>query len=165
MNRRQRREFNRQNKTQYTKSDFITLELLMKIRAGNLSVKELDDIKLFNDDIHIDNTDLVPDGTVVKLNYEYIKSRPQKDLTQKFIQWVEENKDTVFHVKRDKETNPNTALVGLEENGFWLFDTYADLLYQKDGEWVYLTDIEDKMLAEAEESPEEDSRTKAEKIL
>lgn len=146
MNRRQRREFNRQNKTQYTKSDFITLELLMKIRAGNLSVKELDDIKLFNDDIHIDNTDLVPDGTVVKLNYEHIKSRPQKDLTQKFIQWVEENKDAIFHVKRDKETNLNTALVGLEEDGFWLFDTYADLLYQKDGEWVYLTDIEKEVV-------------------
>ena len=70
------------------------------------------------------------------------------------------------NIKRDEDKSETTSLVGLaEDENKWLFDTYADLLYQMDGKWVYLTDIEDKMIAEAEGNPEEDPRTKVEKIL
>ena len=166
MNRQQRRQFNKKNKTNYTKEEFFNMELWARLRAGNLDVKEMRDIKLFNDMIHIDNPDLAPDGTEVMLNYERIMSGPTKDKTQKYLAWVEENKDKVFHIKRDEDKSETTSLVGLaEDENKWLFDTYADLLYQMDGKWVYLTDIEDKMIAEAEENPEEDPRTKVEKIL
>ena len=166
MNRQQRRQFNKKNKTNYTKEEFFNMELRAKLRAGNLDVKEMRDIKLFNNMIHIDNPDLAPDGTEVMLNYERIMSGPTKDKTQKYLTWIEENKDKVFHIKRDEDKSETTSLVGLaEDENKWLFDTYADLLYQMDGKWVYLTDIEDKMIAEAEESSEEDPRTKVEKIL
>lgn len=166
MNRQQRRQFNKKNKTNYTKEEFFNMELWAKLRAGNLDVKEMRDIKLFNNMIHIDNPDLAPDGTEVMLNYEHIMSGPTKDKTQKYLTWIEENKDKVFHIKRDEDKSETTSLVGLaEDENKWLFDTYADLLYQMDGKWVYLTDIEDQMIAEAEESPEEDPRTKVEKIL
>lgn len=166
MNRQQRRQFNKKNKTNYTKEEFFNMELWARLRAGNLDVKEMRDIKLFNDMIHIDNPDLAPDGTEVMLNYERIMSGPIKDKTQKYLAWVEENKDKVFHIKRDEDKSETTSLVGLaEDENKWLFDTYADLLYQMDGKWVYLTDIEDKMIAGAEETPEEDPRTKVEKIL
>lgn len=166
MNRQQRRQFNKKNKTNYTKEEFFNMELWAKLRAGNLDVKEMRDIKLFNNMIHIDNPDLAPDGTEVMLNYERIMSGPTKDKTQKYLTWIEENKDRVFHIKRDEDKSETTSLVGLaEDENKWLFDTYADLLYQMDGKWVYLTDIEDKMIAEAEGNPEEDPRTKIEKIL
>ena len=166
MNRQQRRQFNKKNKTNYTKEEFFNMELWAKLRAGNLDVKEMRDIKLFNDMIHIDNPDLAPDGTEVMLNYERIMSGPTKDKTQKYLTWIEENKDKVFQIKRDEDKSETISLVGLaEDENKWLFDTYADLLYQMDGKWVYLTDIEDKIIAEAEETPEEDPRTKVEKIL
>lgn len=157
MNRRQRREFNRRNKTDFTKEQFEAMEIYQRLHAGELNIKETAQLSLLNNYIHIDDEKRVPDGTEVKLNYNRIKSRSQKELTAEFKQWVEDHKDDIFHVTR--ENAGETGLVCLKEDERvmkenytdddknighvpWLWDIFADLLYKNEaGEWVELAQI------------------------
>lgn len=153
MNREQRRQFNRKNKTNFTKSDFDLMEAYKRIKAGNLDIKDLD---VPSDFLHIDNEELVPEGTPVKLYYEGIMSRPQKDLTQEFKDWIEEHKDKILHITRQEASNSLVCLAEdvktVKENFAdedrnighipWLFDIYSDFLYEdkETGEWVVLAE-------------------------
>ena len=157
MNRRQRREFNRRNKTNLTKEQFDAMMVYQRLHAGELSIKEAAQLSLVNEYIHIDDESRVPDGMEVKLNYKGIISRPQKGITAEYKQWVEDHKDDIFHVTR--EHAGNSGLVCLQEDervikeGYtdadtnighvpWLWDIFADLLYKNEaGEWVELAQI------------------------
>ena len=140
MGRKERREFNKKHKTNLSSSEFTALQVWMNLQGGRLDVKSAEDLKLGNPYIHIDNEELVPNGTPCKLNYEHIKSRPKKDMTQKYLDWVELNKDKIFHVDREN-SDTRTGLVGVaekEDGNTWLFDTFSDLLYEKNGVWTTL---------------------------
>lgn len=142
MNREQRRKYNKQHGTHYTANDFYLAELYAKLQSGNLDIKELNDLKLNSDFVHIDNEDLVPENTEVKLNYEHIISRPVK-LNEKYKTFIEENKDNVLHITRE---NAKNSLVCLKEDPekIWEFDIYSDFLYKKDDKWVNLIEIENQ---------------------
>ena len=72
MNREQRRRYNKKNKTNYTKEQFETMIALERLKNG---IFDLSDLQLPKDFIHMDNKELVPDGTEVKLNFDSLKER------------------------------------------------------------------------------------------
>ena len=135
MNREFVRNFNRINKSNYSKQDIQTMIALTNIMQGKLSK----DMELgFPSLKHYDNPELFPNGMLVKLNYEKIKQRNQNDLTEDYKKFVEENKDNEFHLIREDE---DTGLVSLEEDKRkavldgrkvdcprFLFDMLSDLL-------------------------------------
>ena len=134
MNRAQRRAYNKKHKTSYTKAEFEAALLFARLSAGG----DVDFEKLAASSpyVHMDNEELVPNGSLVKLNYENIYSRPQDDLTDKFKAWVEENKDKEFHLTRE---GAKDSLVCLQEDDSevrWLFDLYSDILVKDGDKWV-----------------------------
>lgn len=134
--------------------------LYRQIQAGNLDVKDLFDTTAYNRLVHVDNRELVPDGTPVKLFYEHISTRPQEDLTQKYKDWIEENKEKVFYVTREGASSSmvclskNTLKNSKEETIPWLFDIYSDLLYLDEAvdEWVHLAELEVRLADRAAET-------------
>lgn len=70
------------------------------------------------------------DGVTVKLNYDKIKSNSfYPKLTERYKNWVEENKDTVFLIWHNPKFANRPDLVGLIKDGqkqVWLF-TYEDI--------------------------------------
>lgn len=161
INREQRRKLNRKYKVNYSAEEWAMIELYSKMRAGDLDVKSLKDLSPgLRENVHIDNEELVPEGTPVRLNAEDILSRPRKGVTEKYLKWVETHRDTIFHVTREQA---NSSLVCLQEDVEeckalshelnevdkldhlpWLFDIYSDLLYESNGEWKILALIEEK---------------------
>lgn len=159
MNREQRRRFNKQNKTNFSREDFVRMEMYQALRAGDLDVSGFTPDEL-PDGISIDNEELVPEGKEVKLAYDHIMSRPKKGLTKEFLDWVEANKDRVMHVTREEASN---SLVCLKEDVKWikdhftdedtnighipwLFDIWSDLLYEtEDHRWVHLGEYEQSL--------------------
>lgn len=156
MNREQRRRFNKKHKTNFTAANFQAYELYRKLQQGTLDTKDIDPA-LLGSVIHIDNEEMVPEGTPVKLAYDNIKARPQNDLTDKFKEWIEEHKGQILHVTREEA---NSSLVCVQEDvkyvkehftdedrniGHipWLFDIYSDFLYEhpQTHEWVHLADL------------------------
>lgn len=144
MNRAQRRKFNKQHRTNYSASDFKAIELYALFKEGRITKEELlDNPDIFS--VEVDPEVAVPDGTLVKINYQAYLSRPQKDYTEQFKDWLKVNKDKTFKVYRTE--NPKSSLVSLrqveaEENtneldSIWLFDIYTDLLYREnENEWL-----------------------------
>lgn len=168
MNRAERRKFNKLHKTSYSKKDFDMAILLDKMKRNQgLSDEDIETLMTMNV-AHYDNEELVPDGTQVKLNYEAIKSRPQKDLSDAYKAWLEENKDKEFHISRE---NVESSLVALAEDlreveidgvkkkaPQWLFDLYSDLYIMYNDEYHTMQEILDA------EYPVEVSDEDAEKI-
>lgn len=156
MNREMRRRYNKKNKTHYTKEEFDVMMAVERLKSGNYNFS---DLKLPQDFIHMDNIEYAPNGTEVKLNFDSLNFRcSHVDKTNAFFrEWVEqasENKDKIYHITREKARN---SLVCLEEDKRtieldgeikecppWLFDVYADLLFEdkKDGVWKTLGEIE-----------------------
>lgn len=155
MNREQRRKLNRKYKVNYDANEWAMIELYSKVRAGDLDVKDLRDLNPeVRAGIHIDNEELVPEGTPCKLNVADILTRPLKGITEKYLNWVKAHEGIVFHVTREQA---NSSLVCLKEDVEecsshlseadmdhvpWLFDIYSDLLYEDKGEWKLLEFIE-----------------------
>ena len=157
-NRAQRRLFNKKNKTNYSKSEFEMMLALERIKNGNFNLSDLDVPKDF---IHMDNEELAPEGTLVRLNYERIQERFRRggvdETNLAFRTWIEENKDKEFHLTRE---GTSQSLVALQEDEReveldgvkhkapkWLFDLYSDLLLkdESDGQWKMLSQIDPKM--------------------
>lgn len=146
MNRAQRRKFNKQNKTNWTKEEFEVAIAVARLKSG-LGIDD-DQVKALVSKglAHVDNEELVPNGTEVMLNYDAIMERPKAYLTEKFVKWVEENKDKVFHLFREdnaeklvclEEDKRTTEIDGVPVNEpRWLFDLYNDLLIQEDEKWI-----------------------------
>lgn len=140
MNRQQRREYNKKNGTNYSRKDFMILEAYSRIVNGHYS---LEDVELTKEFVNVDDEQLVPEGTPVKLYYDAIKSRPKKDFAPRFLQWVEDNKDIVLHVTRENASRSLVCVkedVGFLKEGYtdedrdighvpWLFSIYDDFLY------------------------------------
>ena len=152
MSRADRRAYNRKHKKHLTREQFDAMLAIARIQAGNYDLSDLAVPKNF---IHMDNTELVPDGCVCKLNYEEIQKRPADDKLPEFIEWVEEHKDVELHVTRENaenslicfeedvryRTNPETG----EEERIppWLFDCYTDILIKgADGTYKTVSEVE-----------------------
>lgn len=139
MNRQQRRMFNKQHKTNFSKNDFLQWEIYQKIKGGELKSDEFTSA-IEAGVLAVDNEELVPEGTAVKLNYDRIKERNQTNFTDKYKDWIEQNKDKIFHITREQAKNSLVCLKeNLEEGGCWLFDIFNDLLYEgSNEEWIML---------------------------
>lgn len=153
MGRIERRAYNRKHKTNLSREQFDAMIAIARIRASNYDFK---DLSLPNNFLHMDNTEIVPDGTICKLNYEAIQSRPKIDKLPDFLRWVEEHKDVELHVTREGAVN---SLICFEEDvrykidpetgenvrlDPWLFDVYTDILVKdEDGEYKTVSEIEE----------------------
>ncbi len=144
MNRLMRRKFNKQNKTNYSRADFEAIELLQKIKLGEVSEEEIDKLKLLQSSkiTFTYNETKVAEGREVKLNYNelMLMLRPQKELAEKYVDWVENHKDDVLHIAPKESDKYLTvvedplALEGRETR--WLFAA-TDFLYKtEEGKWV-----------------------------
>lgn len=148
MNRAQRRRFNKIHKTSFDKKDFDVLQSYIRIREGNFN---LDDILLTKDYINVDNEELVPEGTEVKLNSESLLAFAEKNnLTPTYIEWVKANTESVFHITREQGRNSLVCLkedIATSTHSPWLFNIYTDLLYYDDvtNNWVSLIEYEKNM--------------------
>lgn len=168
MNREQRRRMNKKYHVNYDANEWAMIELYQKVRAGDLDVKDLGELSPeVRSGIHIDNEELVPEGTEVKLNAKDILTRPVKGVTQQFRDWIKEHEDQIFHVTREQAQSSLVCLaedVGWvkenlkdEDKGNighvpWLFDIYSDLLYYSasSDKWITLGELE----LESEENSE-----------
>lgn len=167
MNRAQRRAFNKQHKTSFTREEFDKIMALARLEMGQYTREDLAKAGAFE---HYDDEELVPNGTKVKLNYENIMKRNVQELSTDFVKWVEDHKDEEFHVTREENSH---ALVCLEEDERyaevdgekvlapkWLFDLYSDLLIEDDGEWVMPGKVALKNATEAEREAIAEDATK-----
>lgn len=132
--------------------------LFERLKAGGPI--DISDLDLPQDMFHKDNKELVPDGTETMINYDRIYERFNSvdKGNQKFKDWLEEAKGKIFHVTRKNAMN---SLVALEEDQNrmeeietdgvvvnvqakpWLFDMYSDLLFEYNGNWKLMAEIED----------------------
>ncbi len=153
-NRKERRAFNKKNKTNHTLQDFALMRAINGVQQGE-DISWLKPYLPVDLVPHKDNWELFPDGTVVKLNYEGIMARPPKYLSDEFKAWVEENKDEQFKIFRDPEDENRKGLLGLhyedetKDTDFskaLLFDMYSDLLaWDKiDNDFVNPQRVEDR---------------------
>lgn len=173
MGRAERRAFNKKHKVKLTREEFDARIAMARIQAGNFNFS---DLMVSNDFVHMDNTELAPDGCVCKLNYDAIMSRPQADKMPEFLQWVEEHKDMDLHITREDSVN---SLICFEEDERyrknpetgekervprWCFDTYTDILIKtEDGSYKTILEIEDaKAEAKTEEQTEQIENKKEE---
>ena len=167
MNREQRRAFNKQHKTSFTREEFDKIMALARLEMGQYTREDLAKVGAFE---HYDDEELVPNGTKVKLNYENIMKRNVQELSTDFVKWVEDHKDDEFHVAREENSH---ALVCLEEDERysevdgekvlapkWLFDLYSDLLIEDNGEWVMPGKVALKNATEAEREAIAEDATK-----
>lgn len=127
MNRQQRRLYNKQHKTNYSKQDFDIAEAFRRVKEGNMDLSDLD---LPYDVMHLDNEEIAPSGIKCKLNVEGIMKRPVTMLNEEFVKWVYENQDKEFTLSRE---NVKNSLVGLAEDcaeaeSKKLFDLFTELL-------------------------------------
>lgn len=89
----------------------------------NISFSKLQELTKFSIvDIKVDD---IPEGTLVKLKVDRILEH-EENLSEKFIQWVKQNKDKVFTCEKDPTLNENDSRVVLKEDENepkWLFHT------------------------------------------
>ena len=150
-NRQSVREFNRKNKTNYTKAELEALDFAIKFRAGNANVQSMSDLAL-NPFINIELEEPIPEGTEVKLNYETIKSRPTYPrLSQKYKDFIEANKDAILHTT-DENAKKGYVCLAEDPDKLWLWTPLFDLLYRNEaGEFV---EYGDSILAPKDEGKE-----------
>lgn len=150
-NRQSVREFNRKNKTNYTKAELEALDFAIKFRAGNANVQSMSDLAL-NPFINIELEEPIPEGTEVKLNYEIIKNRPTYPrLSQKYKDFIEANKDAILHTT-DENAKKGYVCLAEDPDKLWLWTPLFDLLYRNEaGEFV---EYGDSILAPKDEKKE-----------
>ena len=159
MNRKQRRLFNKTNKTNFTKAEFEAMLNLERIKSGNFGFEKIE-LPKDREYKHYDNEELAPEGIEVKLNFDSLEFRRNHvDATNKaFCDWIGEAKkepDKIYHLTRE---GARSSLVCLKEDQRtieidgkrvdapkWLFDLYADLLFEYKGKWVSLGEVDDNL--------------------
>ena len=84
----------------------------------------------------VDDSDVIPEGTKVKLNYDSIVNDPNyPKKVQPYKDFVEANKDTVFTVEYDEKYKNKPLLVVLKEDNNevkWLWHSKYDLIVVED---------------------------------
>lgn len=162
-NRQSVREFNRKNKTNYTKAELEALDFAIKFRAGNANVQSMSDLAL-NPFINIELEEPIPEGTEVKLNYDVITKRPTYlRLSQKYKDFIEANKDTILHTT-DENAKKGYVCLAEDPDKSWLWTPLFDLLYRNEaGEFVEYGDsvLAPKQIEESEEKVEEENSEKS----
>ena len=176
MNREQRRRYNKKNKTHWTKEQFETFLALERLKSGNYDLSNMD-LK-DHEFIHVDNAELAPDGTEVKLNFDSLDYRCNHvDKTNEaFRNWVAEAKkepDKIYHITREgakqslvclEEDKRTVELDGKEvEAPKWLFDLYADFLVFYEGSWVPLGSVDDETCRKYTEVRVQSAKTEEDK--
>ena len=137
MNRADRRKFNKQHKTNYTKEQMDGLEFIAKMHAGEIDVKTFSELSKMPF-IRLDHELIAPDGTEVKLRADEILSRPDIK-NDKYIEFVKNNIDKILHITRENGAKENLVTIEEDQEKIWLFDIYSDLLFKKeDGSWDIL---------------------------
>lgn len=177
MGRRERRFYNKQHKTHYTKEEFDVLIAMSRIKSGNTDFSDLQFLpKHF---AHMDNIQLAPEGCVCKLNYDELVQQSGNERAQGFLEWVEEHKDQELHltrenaenslvcIKEDERYTKNEETGELDRIPPWLFDVYTDLLFKDDnGEYKTLAEIEglfdNKVVIDQTENEEENTTDQTE---
>lgn len=159
-NRQSVREFNRKNKTNYTKAELEALDFAIKFRAGNANVQSMSDLAL-NPFINIELEEPIPEGTEVKLNYEVIKNRPTYPrLSQKYKDFIEANKDAILHTT-DENAKKGYVCLAEDPDKLWLWTPLFDLLYRNEaGEFV---EYGDSILAPKDEEKEGEEKNVSDK--
>lgn len=148
-NRQTVREFNRKNKTNYTKQELEALDFAIKFRAGNANVQSMSDLAL-NPFINIELEEPIPEGIEVKLNYDVITRRPNyARLSQKYKDFLEIHKDEILHAT-DENAKKGYVCLAEDLDKLWLWTPLFDLLYKNEaGEFV---EYGDSILAPKEEN-------------
>ena len=150
MNREQRRRFNKKNKTNYTKEQFETYIAMERLKRG---IFDLSDLQLPKDFVHMDNKELAPDGTEVKLHFDSLNERCKTvdSSNEYFRNWIakaKEEPDKIYHITRE---GAHSSLVCLVEDENYveldgkqvkapklLFDLMSDLEMQVGDKWVQI---------------------------
>lgn len=100
MNREEKRKLAKKMKISYT-----ALNEALEFKIENITVEEL------------------PEGTLVKLKADQILSK-KEELSEKYIQWIENNRDKIFTCEKDPTMGNDSKRVVLKEdenNPKWLF--------------------------------------------
>jgi len=104
---------NREQKRKYIK----------ELKSKGFTKEQIDAILLYKKYADVNN--YIPEGTKVKLNYNEIKNQPDyPKLTEKFRNWIEDNKDKVYTVEYKKNKRGKPLFVTLKEDTSdpkWLF--------------------------------------------
>lgn len=146
MNRLMRRKFNKRNKTNYSRADFEMIEMLQKLKTGQVGDADIEKLSMLQDSkmTFTYNEEKVSVGREVKLNYDEISVYSKEMLNPKYTQWIEQYKDEIFHIA-EKESDKYLTLVEhplTNERGEttrWTFNA-TELLYKnEDGSWVDFT--------------------------
>lgn len=120
---------NLKNNTQMANNSFIPKNraerraLAKRLKITPQKLNELLQVQIENIAI-----DYLPNGQKVRLKADKILER-KSELSEKFIQFIEENKDNILTVERDPEKDDEAQVVCLKEDPNevkWLFH-YADL--------------------------------------
>lgn len=128
-NRETVREFNRKHKTKYTKQELEAIDFALKLKAGNLNVKSMDDLAL-NPYIRITPPEPIPEDTEVKLNYEVITKRVNyPTLSQKYKDFIEIHRNEILHITNEN-AKEGYVCVKEDESKIWLWAPLFDLLYR-----------------------------------
>lgn len=126
-NHEERRAFNKRNHTNYQLADFAIMAAVQGLQKGE-DINWLKPYIPWDRFPHKDNWALFPNGTKLRLNVNNFLSRPQKDLTEEFKNWVLDHKDVDLTLYRDIEDQGRKGLVSVSEDPRWLFDLYFDML-------------------------------------
>lgn len=138
MNRKQRRDLEKQvkrinkierqcHKTLTSVQSLLGMMAMKRVQNGTADSKDIEILRN-SDFAHLDNEMACPNGTKCKLNVEAVQARPQDDLTDKFKNWIEANRDKEFTITREGARNSLVCLAEDETEPKWLFDLYTDLL-------------------------------------
>lgn len=118
-----------QSNTKLTNSSFLPRNrkerraLAKKLKISNQKLNELLQVQIENIAI-----DYLPTGQKVRLKVDQILEK-KDELSEKYIEFVEENKDKILTVERDPEKGEDAQVVCLKEDTNevkWLFH-YTDL--------------------------------------
>ena len=91
--------------------------------AKKLKISYSDLLDALNFKIEDITVEELPEGTLVKLKVDQILSK-EKELSEKYIEWVKNNKDKVFTCEKDPTLPNDSKRVVLKEdenNPKWLF--------------------------------------------
>lgn len=144
MNREDRRKYNKEHKTNYSKTDFeIMLGVNRLVNSGEIDLGEIARKHVYE---HLDNENIAPEGCIVKFNKANILSRPKDILLNTFVEFVQQNMENEFHLTRSEAQNGLVCLAEDErysevdgervKQPKFLFDLYSDLLIKtEDGEF------------------------------
>lgn len=145
------------DKKEYDTKDILTMFSLANITSG-ISYREL--IEDNGMKTNFDYSDIFSDGIEVKLNYEKIKQRGLDKMTKEYQDFIEDNKDTIFHLQWEddryvtfEEDERYCELDGKSvQKPKFLFDPQSDILVKYNDEWTPAYEVRKILLEKSREN-------------